>query len=216
LEYVRHVVATMNALKPHLIALGGDYVQANPRFAAPCIAELGRLQAPAGRFAVLGNHDHVQGARACLEALETAGIAEVNNRGVWIERAGARLRICGVDDLWRGQQDLAAALGRASRDDAVVLLSHNPDFVESIEDERVGLVLSGHTHGGQIVVPGMHPRWAPTRYGAKYLEGLCQGPVAQVYVTRGAGTTGLPIRFRCRPEVVCITLTRPTEAHRSA
>src|SRR5206468_608496 len=81
-----------------------------------------------------------------------------------------------VVDLWGDTQDLDAALGPATAEDASLLLSHNPDYVERIADRRVGLVLSGHTHGGQVVLPGIRPRWAPTRHGPKYLQGLVQGP----------------------------------------
>ena len=118
----------------------------------------------------------------------------------------ARLRICGVGDLWTDRQDLKTALGDATPGDAVLLLSHNPDFVETIRDRRVGLVLSGHTHGGQIVLPGYGAPVVPSRYGQKYLYGLVQGPCCQVFVTRGVGTVTPPVRFLCRPEIVLITL----------
>ena len=88
----------------------------------------------------------------------------------------------------------------------LLLLSHNPDFVETIRDRRVGLVLSGHTHGGQIVLPGYGAPVVPSRYGQKYLYGLVQGPCCRVFVTRGVGTVTPPVRFHCRPEVVLITL----------
>lgn len=205
-DAVRQVVDKTNALGADLIALGGDYVYGAPRFLAPGIGELTRLRAPLGRVAVLGNHDHWAGRRAASAGLAGAGITELTNTGVWLERGGRRLRIAGVGDLWEGRQDLAAALGSSTDDDAVVLLSHNPDYVESIEDPRVGLVLSGHTHGGQVVVPGFGSPWAPTRFGTKYLRGLVQGPVARVYVSRGIGTTGPPLRFRCPPEITLLTL----------
>jgi uncharacterized protein len=206
LSYVRRVVAMTNALAPDLVLLGGDYVSKHRRYIAPCVAELGALRARLGRFAVLGNHDHWEGPEETRDALARAGIVALTNAGVWLDRRGARLRLCGVGDLWEDAQDLPAALGRATAEDAVVLLSHNPDYVEQIADRRVGLVLSGHTHGGQVLLPGIEPRWTPSRYGRKYLQGLCQGPACRVYVARGVGTTGPPVRFRCPPEVVLITL----------
>src|SRR4051794_1453505 len=154
LGYIRDVVATVNALKPEVVALGGDYVHQHRKYIAPGIAELGRLEAKLGRFAVLGNHDHWEGPEETRAALADAGIDVVTNAGVWLERAGQRLRIGGVGDLWEDTQDVAAALGSATEGDAVILLSHNPDFVEDLRDRRVGLVLSGHTHGGQAVLPG--------------------------------------------------------------
>ena len=101
---------------------------------------------------------------------------------------------------------LKHALGDATEHDAVLLLSHNPDFVETIRDRRVGLVLSGHTHGGQIIVPGYGAPVVPSRYGQKYLYGLVQGPTCRIFITRGVGTVTPPVRFFCRPEIVLITL----------
>ena len=86
------------------------------------------------------------------------------------------------------------------------MLSHNPDSAETIRDRRVGLILSGHTHGGQVVMPGFGAPIVPSRYGQKYLHGLVQGPSCQVLITRGVGTVGPPVRFHCRPEIVQITL----------
>ena len=148
-------------------------------------------------------------------ALAEAKLPDLNNTGVWIERSGARLRICGVGDLWTDHQDLETALGDATESDAVLLLSHNPDFVETIRDRRVGLVLSGHTHGGQIVVPGYGAPVVPSRYGQKYLYGLVEGPCCRVFVTRGVGTVTPPVRFFCRPEVVLITWCRTSEIRSS-
>jgi len=206
LAYIRHVVGLTNALKPDLIALAGDYVHRSETYIAPGIAELGKLTAPLGRFAVRGNHDNWESPCLSQAALVEAKLAELNNTGVWLQRRGARLRICGVGDLWTDRQDLGAALGDATVDDAVLLLSHNPDFVEAIRDRRVGLVLSGHTHGGQVLVPGFGAPIVPSKYGQKYLYGLVQGPTCRVFVTRGVGTITPPVRFLCRPEVVLITL----------
>jgi predicted MPP superfamily phosphohydrolase len=212
LPYIRHVVAMTNALKPDIVTLVGDYVHRYDNFIAPGIDELSRLRAPLGRFAVRGNHDNedyhgIQNFRLLSQAaLAEAKLPDLNNTGVWIERRGARLRICGVGDLWTDHQDLTSALGNATDSDAVLLLSHNPDFVETGCDHRIGLVLSGHTHGGQVVLPGLGAPLVPSRYGQKYLHGLVQGPHCRVFVTRGVGTVTPPVRFHCRPEVVLITL----------
>jgi predicted MPP superfamily phosphohydrolase len=206
LAYVRQVVAMTNALRPDIVLLAGDYVHHHERYIAPGIAELANLQAKLGRFAVRGNHDNRRYRTLSHAALADAKLPDLNNRGVWLERADGRLRICGVGDLWTDRQDLDAALGDATERDAVLLLSHNPDFVEMIRDRRVGLVLSGHTHGGQVVVPGFGAPIVPSRYGQKYLYGLVHGPCCRVFVTRGVGTVTPPVRLLCRPEVVLITL----------
>jgi uncharacterized protein len=206
LAYVRHVVNLTNALQPDLILLAGDYMHRSAHYISPGIAALGKLTAPLGRFAVRGNHDNREFEPISQSALAEAKLPDLNNTGTWLERRGARLRICGVGDLWTDEQDINAALGDATPDDAVLLLSHNPDFVETLRDPRVGLVLSGHTHGGQVVLPGFGAPRVPSKYGQKYLHGLVQGPCAQVFVTRGVGTVTPPVRFLCRPEVVLITL----------
>ena len=215
LDYLASVVAMTNALEPDVIALGGDYTQRqrsyqrgvnNAHFIAPGIAVLGGLRAKLGRFAVLGNHDRRLSTIKTRRALAKAGLQELTNTGVWLERGGARLRFCGVDDWSTGQPDLRAALGDAQADDAVILLAHNPDYVQRIRDRRVGLVLSGHTHGGQVVLPLIGAPYVPSRYGQKYRSGLVQGPVARVFVTRGVGTIVPPVRLGCPPEVVFITL----------
>jgi predicted MPP superfamily phosphohydrolase len=218
LAYVRQVVAMTNSLKPDIVVLAGDYVHRRATYIAPGIEQLGKLEAKLGRFAVRGNHDNrsysaVQSSsnNPRYEILSRAALAEAKlpdlyNSGVWLSRGGSRLRICGVGDLWTDRQDLGAALGDATERDAVLLLSHNPDFVETIRDPRVGLVMSGHTHGGQVIVPGFGAPIVPSQYGQKYLYGLVQGPCCQVFITRGVGTVSPPVRILCRPEVALITL----------
>jgi predicted MPP superfamily phosphohydrolase len=201
------VVELANSLKPDLIVLTGDFVSRSSRYIEPGIQALSKLEARIGQFAVLGNHDHWEDATASRQALREAGITLTDNRGTWLERGQSRLRICGVGDLWTDQQDPGAALGDATEKDAVIILSHNPDFAELLQDRRVSLMLSGHTHGGQVVIPGFGAPIVPSKYGQKYLYGLVQGPNCQVFVTRGVGTVSPPVRFLCRPEIVQITLT---------
>lgn len=206
LSYVRDIVQIANSLKPDIVLLTGDYVSHHPRYIEPGIAVLGQLQAQIGRFAVLGNHDHWESAPITRQALTEVGIELIDNAGMWLDRRGDRLRVCGVGDLWTDRQNPQAALGDATTLDAVIMLSHNPDYAEVLRDRRVGLMLSGHTHGGQVVIPGFGAPIVPSRYGQKYLRGLVQGPRCQVFVTRGVGTAGPPVRFLCRPEIVHITL----------
>ena len=205
---VRSVVERTNALGADVVALGGDYVYRGPQYIEPSIAELGKLRAKLGVYAVLGNHDHWEGADRTRAALAAAAIRELTNTGVWLTKGSARIRLCGVDDLWEGRQDLTAALGDCGDAEAAILLSHNPDYVEEIRDSRVRLVLSGHTHGGQVNVPLVGPLVLPSRYGSKYAAGLVKTPHTQVFVSRGIGTIRPPVRFNCRPEIVLITLVR--------
>ena len=211
-SYVRSIVAMTNDLKPDLVLLGGDYCHDGTRFIAPVLEDLGKLKARIGRFAVLGNHDHWDGYQESVEGLEAAGIPLLRNAGVWVEKGPARLRIGGVGDLWCDKPDVARALGDATDRDASIVISHNPDVAETLLDPRVGLMLSGHTHGGQVVVPFYGAPLVPSSYGQKYLQGLVRGPACDVFVSRGVGTVTPPVRLFCRPEVVLLTLTRRSEA----
>lgn len=206
-DYIRSVVALTNAEKPDLVALTGDLIHRGRQWVPGCMAELAKLRARHGVVAVLGNHDHHDGAAPLLRrALATAGVADLTNANTTLRRDGHPLVIGGVGDLWRERQKLHRALTGARGAESMVLLSHNPDFTEHITDERVGIVLSGHTHGGQVVFPWLGAPIVPSRYGQKYLSGLCQGPLARVFVTRGAGSSFPPLRFRCPPEVPILML----------
>ena len=206
LDFIDHAVGLANSLNPDVVLLTGDFVLVDRSYIAPCMDVLGRLRAPGGVFGVLGNHDHWEGRDESKHALALNDITELDNTGVWLRKDGQRLRIAGVDDLWEGRPNLRAALGDTDESEAAILMSHNPDFVEGIRDSRVGLVVSGHTHGGQVVFPVAGALRVPSRHGQKYLEGLVKTDHTQVFVTCGVGTTGPPVRFLCRPEVVELTL----------
>lgn len=209
LSFLRSVVKQTNELKPDLIAISGDFVQGPRReYIADGVGVFAELRAPLGVFAVPGNHDHFRNnIGAVRRAIAESGLIDVTNAGHWVKLDGRRLRVGGVDDLQHGEQDLDAALGDATDKDACLLLSHNPEYAEKLRDPRVGLMLSGHMHGGQIVLPGLGHPCLPAMYGVKYLQGLVRAPRTQVFVSRGLGTVGLPLRIRCRPEINLLTLT---------
>jgi uncharacterized protein len=210
LPFLTSVVRTTLALNPDLILLGGDYCLRHSKYIAPVFDVLKSLSAPLGVFGVMGNHDYAHGQADTRQAMRRAGIEELTNGGSWVRRGNDRLRIAGVDDLWWGKPDADAAIGEATTSDAVLMISHNPDFCEPLRDPRVGLVLSGHTHGGQVRVPGLVNPFIPSRYGDKYSHGLVDAPASRVYVSRGLGATGLPVRYNCPPELTLLTLSAPT------
>ena len=206
IDYIASIVRTTLALGPDLILLGGDYISKEAKYAAACFDVLGGLKAPLGVFGVLGNHDYQHGLSEVKDGLAAAGIGELTNRGVWLQRGSSRMRLGGVDDLWYGQPDVRPPLADAAPTDACLVVSHNPDFAEKMWDSRVGLILSGHTHGGQVNVPGYGAPIVPSRYGQKYLHGLVKAPMTQVYISRGLGTVTPPMRYNSRPELTLITL----------
>lgn len=216
LPFLEGVVEKVNALDADLVLLTGDYVHRTPRAIPEGIALLGRFRSRHGSLAVLGNHDHWEGAPAVREALGRAGVHLVENRSLYLTRGGLSdsptgLCIGGVGDLWDGVVDPDAALSSVPPGIPRILLSHNPDVAEMIpEGMRVDLMCSGHTHGGQVIVPFVGAPFVPSRHGTKYLGGLCEGPSGPVLVSRGVGLAGLPLRLGVPPEISEITLRRAT------
>jgi uncharacterized protein len=217
--YLEHVVEVTNALAPDFLVYGGDYVTFGKKhrwlhgdkYIEPCFDILKNLRAKIAALGVAGNHDTWAGLDRIYAAMKNAGIKPMHNGGYWFESGGERLRICGVTDIRTHKPDVDLALGDATERDAVILVSHNPDVAEEkIHDNRVGLQLSGHTHGGQVVLPfiGAPIVGLCSSYGQKYRYGIVQGPRCPVFVTSGVGTLPIAIRINCPPEVVLITLTR--------
>ena len=204
---IRAVVRLAHSLNPDLLTLTGDSIHRGKKRVPGCMQELAALRANNGVVAVLGNHDHYENAaRTVRDGLRQAGSADLTSCGITLQRDGETLHVAGVGDYWREERKLPRAPEGSNRRESVLLLSHNPDYVERIRDDRVGLVLSGHTHGGQCVFPIIGAPILPSRYGQKYASGLCQGPWAKVFVTRGVGAAFPPIRFGYPAEVALLTL----------
>jgi len=217
LSYLRSVIQQANALSADLIVLTGDYVHRTPKAIGPGVGVLKQLQARLGVVGVLGNHDHWEGAQAVREAFAQADIPLMDNRRCYLGRdflrpdadAGEVIGIGGVGDLWEDEVRFDQALGGMPQSVPRIVLAHNPDTAERIPPEfRVDLMLSGHTHGGQISIPGYGPPVVPSAYGQRYAGGWCAGPRCPVIVSRGVGMAILPVRFGVPPEIGEITLIR--------
>ncbi len=219
-SHIRDAVRAALDLAPNVFVLGGDYVDHTPGNIEPSI-ELFRPLVATGRpvLGVLGNHDYYADAPRTRTAMKDRGvIALVNGRRFVAADGrlfaevpdGPALCIAGIDDLWEGAPDISAALHGVPDACPRVLISHNPDVAEQCDaaTPRVDLMLSGHTHGGQVSLPIIGPPIVPSRYGAKYARGLVAGPRFPVVVSAGIGTAIAPIRMGVPPEVVEITLTR--------
>ncbi|MBW2262678.1 MAG: metallophosphoesterase [Deltaproteobacteria bacterium] len=205
--FVRRVARRTSREKPDIVALAGDFIHYSARYAEPGIEPLGGIEAPLGTYAVLGNHDHWEGAEAVRAALRRHGIAILENAHAIVERGGAKLCIAGIQEIWEGAPDVSEALAGVDPDVPRVLIVHNPDFVDTLGDTpRVDLVLAGHTHGGQVVLPFVGPLILPAR--KEYAAGLVNLPHGLLYVTRGASEITPPVRLGCRPEIAILTLVR--------
>jgi uncharacterized protein len=207
IDHIVDMVRTTLALQPDLIVLGGDYCLRERKYIAPCFEILAALSAPMGVFGVLGNHDYLHGLEETRIGMRRAGINELTNSGTWLRIGSDRIRLGGLDDLWCGKPNLNGAIGEAVHSDATLIVSHNPDYAETLRDTRVGLMLCGHTHGGQLIAPGVKNPFIPSQYGNKYSHGVVEAPTTRVYVSRGLGLTGLPVRYNCTPELTLITLS---------
>jgi predicted MPP superfamily phosphohydrolase len=207
-EALAEAVGKLRTLAPDLVLHGGDLATSRVDEVDACLAALAPLRGSLGTFAVLGNHDHyVEDPQALQRKMEAHGIEVLVNRAVVVERAGARLVLAGVDDVIMGRPDLDLALasvGPRPADAPVVLLSHNPDVFFEAASRGIPLVLSGHTHGGQVRLPGLPVLVRQSRYRLDEGRYLARG--AEIVVSRGFGATGVPLRVLCPPEAVLLHL----------
>lgn len=210
LQEVERVVEIVNRSRPDVVALTGDYVTFSPACIWPVARVLGRLRAPRGVFAVLGNHDFRAGAGAMTRALEAQGIRVLRNANCRLGGPGGNLWLVGVDDVRVGRDDLPAALRGVPAGDTKILLCHNPIILASAARAGVDLVVSGHTHGGQIRLPwgGAAYQRGSTRLGRKSIQGRHSLRGTQMYVSRGIGTVWVPFRLACPPEIACLHFRR--------
>ena len=228
LDYLQACFQQVVDLQPDLVVMTGDYINYQKKYAQPVAQAIGETIIEAGipTYAVLGNHDHWNSdwnddwnddsdafplrnrwkgdGLEVIDALTAGGIKVLMNESALLQRGGDRLWLLGCGDLLAGNFDLEGALGALpSTEEPRFLLMHNPQPIESIAHHGFDLVLSGHTHGGQISLP-----FVPPKVGSKYLAGLFYVGASRLYVCRGLGVTGVPIRFMTTPEIACFRLVR--------
>jgi uncharacterized protein len=203
-RHLERAVNAANNLRPDLIALTGDYISQDRIYAAPCAELVGRLRARFGVFAVLGNHDHWTDAALIADLFQAEGIQVLLNEGLRLDLHGPSFWLAGVNDTMVGLEDLSLAMAGSTDDELKLLLAHNPIILRRAARAGVDLVLSGHTHGGQVTLrPEKSRSGRPRR---RMLRGLGRRGNTQIYVTRGLGTVVLPIRYGCPPEVSVLEL----------
>jgi uncharacterized protein len=219
LPHVAHVIDTANALHSDLVVLLGDFkawyrFKTEPVADEDWAAELGRLQAPLGIWAILGNHDWWHDLEGVRNALAKVHIPILENDAVLLGAPDRQFWLAGLGDQlahwigrgqFRGVDDLPGTMARIKTDDPVLLLAHEPDIFPQVP-ERVALTLAGHTHGGQIRLPLIWPHFVPSRYGARFAYGHIVEDSRHMIVSGGLGTSIIPARFGVPPEIVHITL----------
>jgi len=226
----RHIAAAaemaMNE-KPDAIALTGDFIsghakirsrsvgQIRKKYIDRCVDGLSQLKAEHGIYGVLGNHDFWSGSHAVeritSEFSRRIGVVWLRNKSVKLEKDGGHIHVLGVDDFWSSSCSLKKAYKNLDDNSVKILLSHNPDINKRIDKEKrdIDLVLSGHTHGGQVVLPFRNgAAIVPSIYGQKYRAGRVNDGKRVTYISRGVGHILVPIRLNSPPEVTIITLVR--------
>ena len=207
-ERLSGIADRINEIRPEVIILGGDYVHYRFKYIEPVFKEFGKLRAGLGVYAVLGNHDHYADAGFTRKMMANAGIYSIDNHSYWVKKGGDSIKIGGVGDLQEDIQIPENTLTGLKKSDFAILVSHEPDYVENLNSELIDLTLSGHTHGGQITFFGLFAPIIGSQYGQKYRYGLISSGKRKSYVSSGVGTTLVPFRFFCRPEIVVIRLKK--------
>ncbi len=206
IEHIDRAVYLANSLKPDVIVLTGDYVWHDAHDILDLMPSLAKLNAKYGVFSVLGNHEYKTDAGLITDTFENVGIPVFKNQGIDIQVGKHALYLAGIDDGWLGSPDIVQTMEAHSAQAPVVLMAHEPDMIDwYAHDTRINLQLSGHTHGGQIQSSSNKPLVRPY-LGRKYVQGLHRVNESWVYTSRGIGTTGIPLRRNCAPEVTHITL----------
>jgi len=204
-EWLSEAVRQANRLNPDIIALTGDFVTYSRRNIGPAAELLGRLRARYGVFAVLGNHDFRVDADAVTQALRRQRIDVLRNRHVTLWFGGESIYLAGVDDYGYGA-DLRRAMRGVPREAASILMAHNPRVIHLASRQGVSLVLSGHTHGGQVNLPLLGTVYGRSPERLRYKIGWDRMGATQIYVSRGIGTIVLPWRLRCPAEITHLEL----------
>jgi hypothetical protein len=199
---LREAVRVANAARPDLVVLTGDYVTDDPADIAPCADLLSRLCARLGVYAILGNHDYGTDGDAMANALQDLGFTLLINKNVTLDGG---LRLVGLDDEIMREADVPRAFDGVPENAPTLVLCHNPALVERFSD-RVCVALAGHTHGGQILLPYLTARRVRLIRAKRYRQGWFTVGKARLYVNRGVGNVGVPLRFLAPPEVALFTL----------
>ena len=208
LSMVRRAVRLAMAESPDLVAITGDFAADDAPGFADVLQALSGLRARFGVYAVPGNHDYTVGIEQWHRAVRShPQITDLTNATRTLDVDGARLCVAGVDDFYEGAPR-PEVLPLPGERDFTLLLAHGPDQAEHLcrEDDAVDLVLSGHTHGGQVRVPFVGALINSAKHDELYEAGLQRRPWTQVYTSRGLGTIHLPVRFMCRPELAILEL----------
>ena len=194
-----------NGRSPDVTVVTGDMVTSGTDFHGDVAEVIGALRSPGGVFASMGNHDYFGEGEPLISLLRARGVTVLRNEGVVIERGGARVWMAAIDDTWTRRDDIESAMRHRPAGATAILLAHDPGRFDAAAAAGADLVLSGHTHGGQVAMPFL-TRWNLASFGYPYNVGIYRRDRSVLYVHPGLGTTGPPIRIGAAPEVTILVL----------
>jgi uncharacterized protein len=201
-------VQRVNHLDVDLVALTGDYVTSGTAFHDDIAAVLSAMRARDGSIAVMGNHDYFGDGEPLITLLRERGVVVLRNEHKTLARGGDRITIAGVDDTWTRRADIPRALLGRNEAEPLIALAHDPQLFPELARRGAALVLSGHTHWGQIALPFLSTRVNLSRLSYRYHAGIYRSGDATLYVSPGLGTTGPPVRVGAAPEITVLRLLR--------
>lgn len=207
LAIVRSVIRRCNNLAKDIVVCTGDYVHTHNtvREIDTVWPEMAMLRCAGGVYSILGNHDHWADTNRSQYWLDTTG-QNLRRRVVPLERNGARIWLAGAGDLWEDHVPIDELLRNVPKNECRIVLAHNPDTADTGYSERVDLMISGHTHGGQVRIPFMGTPILPVK-NKNYSNGLKQSPRGiRVFISKGIGWAVYPVRFNCFPEIAVLEL----------
>ena len=210
LEQIERVVEITNAARPDLILLAGDYViqgVVGGEFMEPekAAAILSELRARLGVYAVLGNHDWWLDAERVGRALTENGMTLLEDASTALQIGECRFTLVGISDYWEGPHDVDKAFAGVEAGAPAIAFTHNPDVFPELP-MPISLAIAGHTHGGQVNLPGLGRPIVPSAYGERFAAGVIRETGQDYFVSTGIGTSILPVRFRVPPEVAIVEL----------
>ncbi len=204
---MRQCAEAVQQLQPDLFVLTGDFITNSISYLAPCVEAMAQVRARYGSFAVLGNHEHWYAEpEEFVTAFDAAGITVLLNEHRVVETDRGRIAVAGIDDLRFGRPDLDRALTGLDPALPTILLSHRPEIFPRAADRSVALTLAGHYHGGQVKVELLGFSLSIANLLSPYTEGLYHLGKSHLYVNRGLGTTGTPVRLNVPPEITLLHL----------
>ncbi len=207
-SYIENCIQRVSHLEPDVIALTGDFVSGDARYAFPCAEILKTLKSKQGIFAIAGNHDYWTDISTVSKAFHKEGIPLFRNQHTVFRRGGEKILFGGFDDLWGGTPDFFKTFPTRAKKELKIMMAHNPDVFELNFPFDIDFIMAGHTHGGQVSLPFYGPPIIPSSFGNKYASGFFKRGGMRMYVNRGLGVIFPPVRFRVRPEITLCTLTR--------